>query len=308
MQYETRPFRSPPGLTRKQALSSLQNSPVFPPGSIIEDFRAAANGQWVAEVRLPVKQGGPPFPPSDEGPDEEPSKPAFPDDGSDDGPDDEPSEPSDDESSESGDEGPPKPEGEKKPEGKGGTEQAILQTLQQILHALQGGAGPAGGMGGPDAAVPGPGGKSAPPKGPAGLPGAPKPPTRALRPGDAPPGSTPVGAPAFASTREAQLPGAPGVTPVPGQPSSGQCPQCGGPQPCPAHSQQAAPQAAPLAGQFAAVAGKVPTVVLSTPNDGRSIGEIVSEVREAVSPHGYQVKQAKAFPQEGKVRVLASVR
>lgn len=123
-----------------------------------------------------------------------------------------------------GPEGLPGEGGEHKPgeEGKGGKEELIIQTLDAICQAL-GIPNPSGagdtlspdasplGPGGPDGAIP------PPPPGPAG-PGAGGPPgggipghgpgdqhivhEKALKPGEVPPGGTPIGAPAFSHVRE----------------------------------------------------------------------------------------------------------
>jgi hypothetical protein len=58
--------------------------------------------------------------------------------------------------------------------------------------------------------------------------------------------------------------------------------------------------------QFRAVAGKLPTVVVSRPDDGKSIKQAKAEVEAAGSKYGYKV--AKAVREDGKLRVVASVR
>ena len=58
--------------------------------------------------------------------------------------------------------------------------------------------------------------------------------------------------------------------------------------------------------QFKAVAGKLPTVVVSRPDDGKSIKQAKAEVEAAGSKYGYKV--AKAVREGGKLRVVASVR
>lgn len=337
MQYQTKTFRSAPNLTQEDALEALQSAPFFSKGSKVTGIRPGSNKQWVATVKLAG-----PFPPSggDEGGDDDaPSgdsgKPAFPDDGGD-------SESSDSDSESSG---PPSPSGEggdseggekpKEPKG----DDAIIQLLTEILHALQGGAGPEGGMGGPDALAQGPSGMSAPPKGHGGPPGGPgggpppgppgggKPPAgRPMRPGEAPPGSTPVGAPAFASTHTAQLPGQPGIDPAvgtstppgaPGVPGAGAgalgtCPECGMPEPCPMHSGAAGAASAgagapPLLAQVQSAVGKLPTIVLNADYDPRrKVNEYVKEANDACAPHGYKIRLAKV--DAGKIRIVASVR
>lgn len=58
--------------------------------------------------------------------------------------------------------------------------------------------------------------------------------------------------------------------------------------------------------QFKAVAGKLPTVVVSRPDDGKSIKQAKAEVEAVSSKYGYKV--AKAVREDGKLRVVASVR
>lgn len=330
MKFARRSVRSKPGLTQEEALLSLQSDPSYRPGVDEITSLRRRGSRWVAELRAP-KTAGPPPAFADEGPEEEgpsddaPDGPPAP--SPDEGPSDEGS-PDD-----SGSEGPPSPDdGEKKEPGKekkGDVEGQILQTLQAILHAL-GGGGPEG-MGGPDALGPGPDGPAGPPPpahaGPghppgagAGPPGggAPKP-GRPMKPGEAPPGSTPVGAPAFASRQAAPVPGVPGAVPggaTPAAPGAGgACPQCGGPEPCPIHGASAINQppggpsgmspVASLRNELAPMIGKAPTLTIST-GANQPINEVVQIVREAVEPHGYQVKQAKRV--DGGIRVLASVR
>jgi hypothetical protein len=193
--------------SRTQAEEAIKRNPQFPKGAAVtvEELE----GRWVAALGIPKtaefppeKGGGPadsdeeaPSPKS-EGPDDaEPSE--GPDDG---GGDDE------------GSEGPPKhegPPGEKGDEhGKGGEQHELSQILE-ALHAITEalgiplaplGAGPVPGADGPPSphagppGPPGPPGAGGPPPGPPGPGGkGPVP----LRPGETPPGGTPVGAPAF---------------------------------------------------------------------------------------------------------------
>lgn len=199
-------------LAKEAAASELEKQPGFPEGAsyTIEEI----DGRWIAAVVMPKEAA--PFPPG--GGDEAPSGPPS-------GP------PSDD--SESGppsDEGDEKPEGEKKDEGgdepssegppkqeHGGVEH-MLANLTDMLTKITDALGlstPADGMipGADDGAVPPPGG---PPHGGPSAPGDSDPSTpgkqgpdgkihtvheRSLKPGEAPPGTTPVGAPAFASVQ-----------------------------------------------------------------------------------------------------------
>ena len=58
--------------------------------------------------------------------------------------------------------------------------------------------------------------------------------------------------------------------------------------------------------QFKAVAGKLATVVISRPDDGKSIKQAKAEIDRAGRPYGYRV--AKAVREGGKLKVVASVR
>lgn len=322
MEYTTKKLQSDPGMTQSQALLSLQESPAFVPGTKIASVLRRGNA-WVAELKIPKTAGEPPFPPKEDegGSSEDEGAPTPPsDDGAPEGL------PTDDGGLDEALDGPPSPDGgddgEKKPKGKGGTEEAILHTLTQILHALQGGGVPEGLGGGSDALDLGPGGPPAPvpPKGglpgaggpPHGAPGgAPKFPPKPMKPGDTPPGGTPIGAPAFASTKQALGPGvAPAVgTPVPtGQAGptgtnvqAGVCPKDGNPEPCPIHSGQAA---GGLAGQVASYSNRAATITLST--DGMSVKQAVAEARPVVEAYGYSVKQAKRG--DGQIHILATRR
>jgi collagen type I/II/III/V/XI/XXIV/XXVII alpha len=334
MKYAKRTVRSDPGMSQEQALLSLQTDPSFKPGTRIASFRRRGN-QWVAELLTPTQhQAGPPpafadkeeGPPSDDGGDSD--APPASDSGSDEGPSDGP--PSDDGGEDEAveellgggpDEGGDKPEHGKKPSG----DDAILHVLTEILHALQGDSGPEG-MGGPDALGPGPSSPAAPPPpkhGPAGgPPGGGGPPSgRPMKPGEAPPGSTPVGAPAFASTRQAQMPTpAAGGTPVPAGQAAGpvgpgtgdagaKCASCGYPEPCPIHGAGAGAGAAgappALVAHVAKMASVSPTITLWAP---AAIGVkiAVTQAKAACAPYGYQVKKAKKVGD--KIAIIATVR
>lgn len=321
MQFITRNLESDPGMSQKEALVSLQNRPDHVPGTIIASIRRR-NDRWVAELLEPKTAGEPPFADKgdDSGDDSAPAPgkedAAIEDELAGDAPSDDEG-PSDDESSD----GPPAPGekpdklGDEKPKGKGGTEEAILHVLTEILHSLQGGD-LGGGMGGPDALGPGPGGPPSPPPpkgGPAGPPppGGKAPAPKPMKPGMTPPGGTPVGAPAFASSKQSTPGVAPAVgTPVPSGPAGpvgagatagGNCPQCGYPEPCPMHGGAAA---GGLAGQVASYSKSAATITLH--KDGDSISEAVAEARPIVEAHGYQVKQAKRG--DGQVHILATRR
>lgn len=341
MNFTRRSVRSKPGLTQEEALISLQEDSSFRPGVDELTSLRRRGSRWVAELRAP-KTAGPPPAFAEEGGEEEPSDSGPPEEESNDGPPDSPSDSSSD--SEGSDSGPPSDSGSEGPPGDGdgekkggGTDQQILHILTQILHAL-GGGGPEG-MGGPDALGPGLDGPAGPPpahKGPGHPPGAGAgappaaggagPAGRPLKPGEmrSAPGVTPVGAPSFGSTQRQATPvpgvpgAAPGGPPVGGPPSdqaaTDRCPQCGYPGPCPLHGGSAINQApgggpmAPIAAlqkELAPLLGKAPTLTIST-SENQPISEVVKTVREAVEPHGYQIKQAKRV--DGGIRVLASIR
>jgi hypothetical protein len=298
MQYSKKAVRSQPGMTQEEALVALQDHPMFSAGTKIASIRRRGK-VWVADLLVPKTAG--PFPPDDSGSDEE-DAPA---------PKEESGPPSDDEGSEieggpeglpseDGESGPPKPKGESKPgEGgsKGGTEEAILHTLQEILHALQGGPVEPG-LGGLDDIGPGPGGPEGPPPphggGPAGHegPGFPGAPGAKLKPGEVPnkPGVTPIGSPAFAS-RQATMPPAPAAPMTPGVSPAGAgggaCPHCGGPLgpggTCPTCDNAAG------AGTYAAT-GRARTITASR-TANVSVAQAKAELDAEFGPHGYAVKR-----------------
>lgn len=317
MEYITRNLTSNPGMDQREALTALQTHPSFKPGSVVASIRRRKD-QWVAEVLEPKTAE---FPPKEDGGDEggdevvvEPKKDDGPpsDDGGDEGPSDGPP----------GLDGPPSPDGGdggEKPKGKGGTEEAILHTLTQILHALQGGGAPEG-MGGPDAlgpdlgGPPGPpppkGGPGGPPPGAGGPPGGPMKGPPPMKPGMTPPGGTPVGAPAFSSVQANGIMPSQG-TPVPTgaeagpvgqQAAPGVCPQDGNPEPCPIHSggMEGLNQA------VAAYSGKASTITLTT--EGSDLKSAIAQARPVVENYGYTVKQAKHSDDGTQVHILASRR
>lgn len=185
-------------VSRAKAIAAIEKNPDFPKGSevTVEEL----DGHWVAAVHVaegnPFGGGGPadadegaPGPKSEGPGDKEPSE----------GPDDGPPAPDEGDEGDSPD-GPPKPgDGDEKGE-KGGEHHelgVIADGIQKILVALgipdEGAAG--------ESPIPGADGPPAPP-GPEGPPpgagGPPPGPGKAMKPGEAPPGGTPVGAPAFA--------------------------------------------------------------------------------------------------------------
>lgn len=178
-------------LTRDAALAAAKSNPNFPKNAdeiTVEEL----DGHWVAAVHVADNPFGGPADQTDDG--------AGP---KSEGPDDTKPEPKDDKPDDGGEgpdmgegpDGPPKPEDGKKG-GEGHELHALMDAVQKILVAL----------GIPDtegeSPVPGeepPGGPEGPPPGPPGA----EPQTvhheKALKPGEVPPGQTPVGAPAFSS-------------------------------------------------------------------------------------------------------------
>jgi hypothetical protein len=208
------PISGANGMSREAATESLLRNPQFPEGT---DYTIQQHeGHWIAAY---VKQAGP-FPPSSD--EEEAPEPKSEDSASDsaagppsDGPpSDGPPSPDD-----GGGDGPPHKEHGEGGE-KGGGLHLVEQKLDLLLTAL--GIDPAAiggdpGMGadgmppGPDGPM-GPAGPPPPPHGgpeggPPGGPGGPGGPEttvhqRAMKPGEVPPGGTPLGAPAFAKVKE----------------------------------------------------------------------------------------------------------
>lgn len=208
MDYDIKIVRGPSStnLKKEAAATELEKLPNFPKDATYEIDEV--DGRWVAAVLIPKtaefpppsgeEEAGPPAPSADEeaGPPEEKSESK-----------------SDDESSS---EGAPKADG--KGDGKMSVEHQLANLtdmLTKITDAL-GLSSPADGMipGADDGMVPPPGGPEGP--GPTGTGGDPsmghKPGVgsdnkmhtvheRSLKPGEAPPGTTPVGAPSFASVQ-----------------------------------------------------------------------------------------------------------
>lgn len=185
-------------VSKVQAEKELRDHPQFPKTAELEVWEQ--DGHWLAAWHDSSWRTAE-FPPAkDEGGDEEEEAPSpKPEDGG--GSEDSGPEPFGDDGGE-GDEGPPKKDGE------GSEKHEITQLLHlvtQMATALGIVPGP-GAMEGPAPGAEGPmppGPPGGPPHGPHGGPAAPDQTVqhqRALKPGEAPPGTTPVGAPAFAST------------------------------------------------------------------------------------------------------------
>ena len=197
MQFVSRKVTHPNGqIDRNLALQQLESHPQFKKGSVIVSMKQE-KGKWVATIHEPVTQtkeaAPPPFaPPSEDGPPSDDSAP-----------------------SESKDDAPKKEEGESedKPKKEEGGEKASLDSVMHLLTDIAKAVGvPVGGPGpegpGPEGPL-GPGGPDSPPLPPEGgaphdetspVPGEPN--TKQIIHRKAPPGATPVGAPAFASVQE----------------------------------------------------------------------------------------------------------
>lgn len=328
MQYTRKNIRSRPGLSQEEALASLQDSPMFRPGTRIASLKLQGD-RWVAKIEVPKFAGE--FPPSGG---DDPSGGGEESSG---GGEEKPEPESDDGGSDSpSPDGPPSPGGEGKP-GEGGpkasTDDQILHVLTEILHALKG--GPAtDALGGPDDMGPGAGGPPAPAPhgGPAGA-GGPPPggppgghfpgsPGAKLKPGEAPnrPGVTPVGSPAFASTRQAMGELVPGHVPNPAQHTpGGACPTCAGPVgpdgSCPtcmgggvaSGGTAPAPMStlSPLAHHVASAARMKSSFPVSGPV-GASIKEAKALLEPIAAQYGRKIVQAKY--EGGRPRFLLTVR
>jgi hypothetical protein len=198
MEFVKRQIRSSKvGLTEAEARKSLIKEANFPEGYEISNLRKEG-GRWIASVFIP-KTSAPPFPPDNDNEENDELPEPKIEDKEEGGP------PSD----EGGDDsGPPKEKSDHKPEDKSekGELGEVLDLLHMLLDAIAGPTPPMGpGAGGP----PLPGGPPGPPPGPpggggpGGPPGGPKVQEvihrRGLKPGESPPGSTPVGSPSFSS-------------------------------------------------------------------------------------------------------------
>lgn len=310
MEYTSRTVTSAPGLSQEEALTTLQEQPLFKAGTRIASIRRQGN-RWIAKLLEPKIAG--PFPPSGDEEEEESGPPKPPEsedpaEAEEDGP------PEGDEGGEEG--GPPKPGGDK------GGEKAdigqLLHLVTQICDALGIAPSPEG-MGGPDALGPGPDGPGGPPMPPHGGPpgmggppphgphggpppggGAAPPRPMKLKPGEVPmkPGVTPIGSPAFSSVHEATQP-APtmGVPPRPAQPAtSPKCSRCGG-----AMANGGCPTC-----QSQGIVGQAATFVASCEDPRRELkmGAAKAELEQAYS--GYRVKQIR---RDGDfIRAMLSVR
>lgn len=307
MEFTSRTLTSEPGLSQEEALTTLQEHPLFKAGTRIASIRRQGN-RWVVKLLEPKIAG--PFPPSgDEEEESGPPKPE-PEEGEEEAEEGGPPE------GDEGEGGPPKPGGDK------GGEKAdigqLLHLVTQICDALGIAPSPEG-MGGPDALGPGPDGPGGPPMpphgGPPGMggppphgphPGGPPPgggaaPPRPikLKPGEVPmkPGVTPVGSPAFASVHQAQPAPTQGVPPRPTQPAAAPtCSRCGGPMAnggCPTCQSQG-------------IVGQAATFVASCEDPRRELKMAAAKAELESAYSGYRVKQIKRDGQF--IRAMLSVR
>lgn len=195
MKVDTQIVTGPPtsGVTKEAAERQLRSHPSFPKNASVQ--LDEVEGRWIAAITTVAG----PFEPSGEPP-EGPSgeAPETPTDG--------PPAGESDHSEPNGDEGPPKDKGDKKDKGEKGEKgelAEVLHLLQTLVSALGLDASPVPGL---DEGPPGPPGVPPGPPGPPGTAPDGKSHTvheRSLKPGETPPGGTPVGAPAFASTKVA---------------------------------------------------------------------------------------------------------
>lgn len=186
----TRTVKSRPGLSQERALISLQEHPDFRPGTKIAGLKREGQ-RWVATLIEPKTsaddEDGDPEPKNETG------EPVIPDIAED--VDDEKDSESDGPDSPLDKIGEPKEHIESEEETLG----QIKSLLEKVIDALGIDAGEDGGLPkGPDEIAPPLDAAPPPPK------PAPKPdrPNQKLKPGDVPPGGTPLGAPAFSSIQE----------------------------------------------------------------------------------------------------------
>lgn len=186
-------------VSREEAEAKLKAHPQFPKNAsfALENVE----GRWIAAITEPVeKTAAPPDAFEDGGgAGDTPAGPPEPSEAPK-GPDETPS----DEAPDDAGDGEDKPKGEKKEKGEKGELNEIKELLTTLVTAL--GLAPA-----PDSPVPGLD-EGPPPPPPGDSPAAPDSPggdgkthtvhERALKPGEAPPGTTPIGSPAFANVRD----------------------------------------------------------------------------------------------------------
>lgn len=281
MEYTQRTVTSKAGLSQEEALASLQDHPLFKPGTRIASIRRR-NNVWVAALLEPKVAE---FPPADDSEDEAPEPKSE--------------EPKEDEAEDKGGEddgesGPPSNDG---PPSKGkDSEKAEVKELLDLVHKICDALGIAPSpdpMGGPDDLGAGPDGPMPPGPGPDGPPppDAGGPPAHQeiihrtkIKPGEAPPGVTPLGAPSFSHTKQAN------PSPTMGPQTMGdmggtaeKCSHCGSPMPdgsCAMCQQQN-------------IVGQASTFVASChdPKGTMKMAAAKSELESLYASQGYSVKQ-----------------
>lgn len=197
MKFTRRTVKSRPGMTQEQALESLQDHPMFKPGTKIAAIRKRGK-VWVADLLEPKVAA--PFPPESD--DAESDDPIAAEADEDKDPVDEPE--SDEKEEKHGEENPDEEmdEIDDLTDGAESKEDKMLMLLEQILDAVAPHPDMEEKHHGPDDEL----GLDAGPDGPPPAPPAPKGPGNAkLKPGETRnmPGATPIGAPAFASVGKA---------------------------------------------------------------------------------------------------------
>lgn len=301
-----RTVKSKPGISHKDALLSLQRHARASNEEIVSFLRRG--DRWVAQLQKaaefpPAEVDDEKEPPKDEGPpkDDAPKGPPTDPDGDGDG--DSTPEGDTDHDEGSGIPGLDKPEGEKSEKSELHELVALVPLIHQIAEKM--GIVPAGhedklmGDGGPTPPPP-PG-----PPAPAGPDAGPDPgpdlgsagkggqlPTK-LHPGDVLPHQTPVGAPAFASVRQAEmLPGGNPVAAPAAAPASPPCSKCGGPTVggvCPACTSAAGAVQAAVSDPNGVV-GKKRTLTAKVDQPMAEV-EAFRQASAAFGPYGYSVKQ-----------------
>ena len=187
-------------MTREAAVEAAKTNPQFPKNAddiTVEEL----DGHWVAAIHVADNPFGGPADQTDDGPG---PKSEGPGDTQDVKPDDHDSDdggPPGDHPEPDGDEGPPKDDEHKEKGGESHKIDALFDAVQKILVAL----GIPDTEGGEENPVPGEEPPAGPPGPEGGPPGAPPAPEevhheKSLKPGEVPPGQTPVGAPAFSHT------------------------------------------------------------------------------------------------------------
>lgn len=188
--------------SRAEAMKGLTSNPNFPKGA--EFALTEINGQWVAAIHT---GGAMPFAPEEEAAGGPPKPKDGPPSGEDDdgppAPDDSDGPPTDDGGPDDGSDGPPKDDkGDKGKKGLDGKIDHLIELMTQITTALGISSPPGDSMVPGEEDAPPPPGDGGGPDGPPAPPHEHAPAEKPMKPGETPPGGTPVGAPAFASVRD----------------------------------------------------------------------------------------------------------